>query len=172
MDGGRGVQATQAGRPYMPGYGILGPEQGSGLLAWSWAEERLARSHDYWVATTWPDGRPHVMPVWGVWLEGGVWFSSSVQSRKAKNLRHDARCAVTTDNAQEPVVVEGTAERVTDREAMAAFLAAVNEKYDAHLGLDFLDPAVNATFRVRPAWTFALDEKDFTGSPTRWRFRS
>ena len=42
-------------RPHMPGYGTLGPDQGTGLLPWSWAEERLVRSHDYWVATTWPD---------------------------------------------------------------------------------------------------------------------
>ena len=46
----------------MPGYGIVGPDEGRGLLPWSWAEERLIASHDYWVATVWPDGRPHVMP--------------------------------------------------------------------------------------------------------------
>ena len=56
-------------RPYMPGYGPLDAAQGTGLLPWSWAVERLERSHDYWVATIRPDGRPHVMPVWGIWLE-------------------------------------------------------------------------------------------------------
>ena len=30
-----------ASRPYMPGYGLLGPDEGTGLLPWSWAEERL-----------------------------------------------------------------------------------------------------------------------------------
>jgi len=57
-----------ASRPYMPGYGLLDAAQGAGLLPWSWAVERLQRSHDYWVATVRPDGRPHVMPVWGVWM--------------------------------------------------------------------------------------------------------
>ena len=42
------------------------PRATTGMLPWSWAEERLTRSHDYWCATTWPDGRPHVMPVWAV----------------------------------------------------------------------------------------------------------
>jgi hypothetical protein len=50
----------------MPGYGIAGPEEGSGLLHWSWAAERLAAARNYWVATVWPHGRPHVMPVWGM----------------------------------------------------------------------------------------------------------
>lgn len=156
----------------MPGYGTLPADEGTGLLPWSWAEARLTRAHDYWVATTWPDGRPHVMPVWGVWRDEAVWFSSSVRSRKARNLAADPRCVVTTDDPQEPVVVEGTAVVTTDRAAIAAMVAAMNEKYDAGLGVDFFDPAVNATFRVTARWAFGLDEKDFTGSPTRWRFHS
>ena len=67
----------KSSRPHMPGYGLLDAAQGTGLLPWSWAVERLERSHDYWMATLRPDGRPHVMPVWGIWLEAAVWFSSS-----------------------------------------------------------------------------------------------
>ena len=33
----------------MPGYGILPAGEGTGLLPWEWAVERLARSHDYWL---------------------------------------------------------------------------------------------------------------------------
>jgi pyridoxamine 5'-phosphate oxidase-like protein len=61
------VREPKPSRPYMPGYGTKSPTEGRGLLPWSWAEERLAQSHDYWVATVQPDGRPHLMPVWGVW---------------------------------------------------------------------------------------------------------
>jgi PPOX class probable F420-dependent enzyme len=154
----------------MPGYGIQGPDEGSGLLPWSWAEERLVRSHDYWVATRRPDGHPHVMPVWAVWTDGALWFSSSVGSRKARNLRADPRCSITTDNAWEPVVVEGAAEIVTEPPLLEIFIAAENAKYDTDYGVDFLDPAVNATFRVRPSWVFSLTEHDFAGSPTRWSF--
>lgn len=66
----------------------LPPEEGTGLLPWSWAVERLARSHDYWVATTRSVGPPSVTPVWGVWLDDGLWFSSSsdVSSRNSPNL--------------------------------------------------------------------------------------
>ena len=164
------MDEPDASRPHMPGYGTLGPTEGTGLLPWSWAEERLTASHDYWVATVWPDGRPHVMPVWGVWLEGAVWFSSGRRSRKARNLSADPRCAVTTDRAQEPVVVEGTAERVVDLEVIRRFLDGFNAKYSTEYGPDFFDPAVNATFRVRPVWAFGLVEAEFTGSPTRWTF--
>jgi hypothetical protein len=150
------MDQPRASRPYMPGYGIVGPTQGSGLLPWSWAEERLTASRNYWVASSWPDGRPHAMPVWGIWHDGALWFSSSRQSRKARNLAADPRCVVTTENAVEPVVIEGAAEVVTDPQALTRMLALENAKYQTDYSMELLDPAVNATIRVqhagRSAW--------------------
>ncbi len=139
-----------AQRPYMPGYGTLPADAGTGVLPWSWAERRLRDSHDYWLATTWPDGRPHVMPVWAVWLEGCLWFSSSRGSRKTRNLLSRAACVITTDRAQEPVVVEGHAELVADSTSLAAALAAENQKYATNYGAELVDPDVNAWFRIVP----------------------
>ena len=110
------------------------------------------------------------MPVWAVWDGGALWFSSSVGSRKARNLAADPRCSIATDNAWEPVVVEGVATVVTDHDALARFIALENEKYATDYGVDFLDPSVNTTFRVAPSWVFSLTEEDFEGSPTRWTF--
>jgi pyridoxine/pyridoxamine 5'-phosphate oxidase len=154
----------------MPGYGVLPADEGSGLLPWAEAERRLTVAHDYWCATVRPDGAPHVMPVWGVWLDARLWFSSGLRSRKARNLAADPRCTLTTDDARDPVVLEGVAQRATAGEELAAFLAAVDAKYAAGLTAEFLDPAVNGTYAVRPVRAFALRGEDFAGSPTRWRF--
>lgn len=154
----------------MPGYGLRGPGEGSGLLAWSWAEAQLVASRNYWLVTRWPDGRPHAMPVWGVWTESRLWCSSSRGSRKARNLAADARCVVTTEDAMNPVVIEGTAEPIDDVPSLAAFLARINAKYETAYGPEMIDPAANAVFRITPRWAFALKAEDFTGSPTRWLF--
>jgi general stress protein 26 len=161
-----------ATRPFMPGYGTLPAGMGTGLLPWSWAERRLRQSHDYWLATVWPDGRPHVMPVWGMWLDDCLWFSSSRGSRKTRNLLAHPACTVTTDQAREPVVLEGHAELVVDRERLAEVLSAENTKYGTDYGPELLDPDVNASFRIVPHWAFGLAEDDFSGSPTKWVFRS
>src|ERR1700730_7979687 len=145
-----------ASRPYMPGYGIVGPDEGTGLLPWSWAVERLTASHDYWLATVRPDRRPHVMPVWGVWQEGSIWFSSSGASRKTHNLAVNPRAAITTDNPAQPVVVEGRVERRADEEAIASFTDWVNAKYGTDYSVDFF--ADNACFQLRPAWAFGLTD--------------
>jgi PPOX class probable F420-dependent enzyme len=160
----------RASRPYMPGYGILDASQGTGLLPWSWALERLIPSRNYWLVTVRPDGRPHAMPVWAVWRADALWFSSSLGSRKVRNLRANPECVATTEDAMDPVVLEGTAEVVTDLGAIEEFLAASNEKYHTDYGIDFLDPAVNATVRMAPRSAFASRHDDFAGSPTRWTF--
>ena len=154
----------------MPGYGILPATAGTGLLPWSWAEERLVRSHDYWLATAKPSGVPHLMPVWAVWHEGRLWFSSSNGSRKACNLTGEPRCSASTDDPLEPVVVEGVVKRITDVEMLEAMLASENAKYGTDYGMEMLDPGSNSVFALRPEWVFALDSKDFAGSPTRFVF--
>jgi PPOX class probable F420-dependent enzyme len=159
-----------ADRPFMPGYGVLPADQGSGLLPWAEAERRLIASHDFWVATVRPDGRPHVMPVWGVWEAGLLWFSSGRRSRKARDVEADPRCTVTNDDARNPVVVDGVAARVTDPEEIARFVASMNGKYSASMTTEFQDPEVNGTYAVTPERVIAITEGDFTGSPTRWRF--
>ena len=92
----------------MPGYGM--PKSKKGLLPWKWAEQRLRKSHNYWITTVKPDGSPHTMVVWGLWMDGAFLFSTGRQSRKARNLAKNPRCVVCTEHAEEAVVVEGVAE--------------------------------------------------------------
>ena len=68
------------------GYGLLPESEGKGLLPWNWVTERLERSRNYWIATTRPDGRPHVMPVWGVWMEDALYFGTDPASVKGRNI--------------------------------------------------------------------------------------
>jgi len=152
----------------MPDYGIQGPDEGSGLLPWSWAEKRLNASRNYWLTTVWPDGRPHSMPVWGTWDGEALWCSSGRNSRKVRNLAADPRCAVTTEDANDPVVLEGSADFATDPDVIARVVELMNAKYDSHFTVEFLSE--HATIRVRPHWAFAMTHDDFSGSPTRWAF--
>src|SRR5207247_1918364 len=100
------MEIPRVSRPYMPGYGIAGPTEGSGLLHWSWAAERLTAARNYWVATVWPDGRPHIMPVWGMWDDSTLWFTSSAGPRKGRNLTTDPRCCATAEHAPRRDIVE------------------------------------------------------------------
>ena len=136
------------------------------MLPWSWARQRLVQSRCYWVCTVGPDQCPHATPVWAVWYDESVWFSCAPRSRKARNLTANPHCTVATDDASNPVIVEGVAERIAERDAVEAVLVDMVAKYDYEMTLDFL--LANAMFAVRPVKVIGLVEDDFTGSPTRW----
>jgi hypothetical protein len=148
----------------MPGYGL--PKTRRGLLPWAWAEQRLARSHNYWLVTVRPGGRPHAMPVWGIWVEGRFYFSTGRASRKARNLARNARCIVCNERADEAVIVEGLAREITDR----ALLERVARPYRAKYKPWTLDAAQGPVYAVRPRVAFGMFEKRFVNAATRWRF--
>src|SRR5271169_4719425 len=102
------LKKPKASRPHAPGYGF--PEGSKGLLPWSWAEQRLKKSHNYWITTVRPDGSPHTMVVWGLWQDGLFLFSTGSKSRKSRNLAQNPSCIVCTEDANEAVIVEGVAE--------------------------------------------------------------
>ena len=41
---------------------------------WSRARAELANVEVYWLSTVRPDGRPHVTPLLGVWLDGALYY--------------------------------------------------------------------------------------------------
>lgn len=158
-------------RPHMPGYGL--PTTTKGLLPWKWAKDRLNRSRQYWIATTRPDGRPHVMVVWALWLDGALYFSTGSGSRKAQNLRANPHCTMCSDNAAEAVILEGVVEAERDLKRIRDFIGRYEKKYDWKLGKmaeDFL-ALKEPVFRLKPEVAFGLWEKRFDSSATRWRFR-
>lgn len=159
----------KASRPSMPPeYGVQDPTQGEGLLPWSWAAERLSRSHGHWIATVFPDGGPHLMLVWGVWRNDRFWFATSRGSRKARNLAGNPRCTVCTERADEAVIVEGVAEEVIDPTEIQAFRESYREKY-----AEDVDTKLFPVFVVRPrlAFGFVSTPQDWAATATRWRFR-
>jgi hypothetical protein len=153
------------------GYGIAGPTGGSGLLPWSHVEERAAASRNYWIvtATLGSDGvpRPHAMPVWGVWADGTVYFSTDPASRKGRGLAANPTLVIHLESGDDVVVLEGIAEPVTDLAVLEPVLDAYEQKYAYRP--DPGNPAYG-WYRLRLSKALAWLESDFPGGATRWRF--
>lgn len=167
---------TVTDRPVMADYGV--PEDLDGVLPWDWARERLTASRCYWVATASTEGRPHAMPVWGVWLDDPdtFWFSCAPSARKARNLRENPAVTIGTEDPTAFVSLEGTTTPsgpgpVLDR-AVEAFAA----KYGEEMGSTFeeVDQFLReaAGFAVTPDRAFGMIEtpEDFGPKATRWRW--
>lgn len=153
----------KATRPQMKGYGV--PESLDGALPWTWAQERIAKSHNYWLTTVRPDGAPHTMVVWGIWLNGAYYFSTGVTTRKARNLQQNPNAIVCNENVEEAVIMEGITRRLNDAEIPQQAFADYKTKYGWEL-----DPKIGPVFQVTPKTVFAMPEKQFPKGVTRWVF--
>jgi hypothetical protein len=165
------MQEPKASRPHWPDALQNPPDATSGLKPWAWALEHLKNSHNYWIATSRPDGRPHLMVVWGVWWEDAFWFSTGPRTRKAKNLTSQAHCVVGTEKADQAVIVEGAAAEIVDRTMWKEMATAYDAKYGGEL-LPLLESSGGSIFRVEPKVAFGQDEhaENFVEAATRWRF--
>jgi nitroimidazol reductase NimA-like FMN-containing flavoprotein (pyridoxamine 5'-phosphate oxidase superfamily) len=162
------------------------PEQlsfppGVPLAALSWADvrARVAEADDYLLATTDPDGRPHVVPVLGVWLDGAVCFVTFRQARKARNLAQNNGCAVTVPGLDVDLVLEGAAHLVRDAARLQKVADLFPTKYPWWHPFvrdgEFYDPADTVlrdprhVYAVEQAHVFAFGKEEGF-SATRWRF--
>ncbi len=160
----------------MTDYGV--PEELEGTLPWSWAEERLAESRNFWLVTADGNGRPHAMPVWGVWIPKSetYGFSCSPKARKVRNLAANDQVVVTNDDAVNVVSIEGRAKRIDDdRDRVTATGRAYQAKYAAEEGFDDVDGVIeflgqNAAYEITPERAFGMIEtpEEFGPCATKW----
>jgi general stress protein 26 len=134
----------------------------------SWPEvaRALEGAELYWLTTVRADGRPHVTPLIGLFLDGAVHFCTGLREQKARNLERNQQVAVTTGNNAWArgldLVVEGSAARVTDRDALQRLADAYEAKYGSDWQFNvgdgvfgFGDDAA-AVFRVEPSKVIAF----------------
>lgn len=155
-----------AGLPQVPP--LYGVKERKKFLPFSHAEERLARSRNYWICTARPDGRPHSIPVWGFWIDGAVYFGTDRSSRKAKNLAHNPAVSVHLESGDDVIILEGAAVEVnlSDKSIFKKLDDASRAKYKMPL----MVVPEGVIYAVRPRVVLAWTEKDFPNNATRWTF--
>ncbi|TMI26628.1 pyridoxamine 5'-phosphate oxidase [Candidatus Bathyarchaeota archaeon] len=154
----------KAGRPYMPGYQMMF-RKGVDSLSWAWAVKRLSGARNYWLATVRGDGRPHVMPVWGIWFENAFYFSTGPRSRKARNIEKNMNCVVCPENAADAVILEGTVRKASlDSNSLREIVRNYEEKYSWKM-----DGSEGSFYRVQPKKVFGFVESG-ASNPSRWSF--
>jgi hypothetical protein len=105
------------------------------------------------------------MPVWGVWHNDRLFFSTAITSRKARNLLTNSQCVATTESATEAIIVEGRADVIEDEKTLKPVWKAYKVKYDWSIDGEKL-------FALVPGKVFAFVETadQFASAATRWRF--
>lgn len=102
--------------------------------AWDIVRTTVSEAQNYWICSVRPDGRPHAVPVWGVWWRGCVVFSTVGFSVKAANLRANSNVNVHLESAQDVVTIDGQATDVTGETELIEIGALFDAKYAATTG--------------------------------------
>ncbi len=144
------------------------------MVEWSWAVGQLEEARNYWFCTTRPDGRPHAMPAWAVWLDDALYFDGSPETRRGRNLAHNPAITAHLESGDHVLVLEGQAllagkpQVAFAQRLAAAFEAKYGASHDYHPSPTTWDEG--GLWVLRP--TVAFGWTDFPNSLTRWRFNS
>ena len=137
-------------------------------LAWTEVERRLESATVYWIASTRPDGRPHVIPRDGTWLDGGLYYGGSPETVHNRNIIQNPHVVVHIGDGQEAIIVEGAVEIEKPTQEMAERLSDASfAKYPQY---GRMEPRVymGGVSVLRPRRVLAW--ASFTENATRFRF--
>lgn len=137
------------------------------MLDWAELSSAFAKSRNYWICTSRPDGRAHAAPVWGIWLDETLYFSTGPKSVKGRNLSSRSDVTVHLESGDDVFIIEGMVEPVTDVDVLARFVEAYDTKYSFRPNPD--DPG-GLFYLVRPRVALGWHERNFPESATSWRW--
>jgi len=151
---------------------------------WAAGLEQIIDADTFWLSTVRPDGRPHVTPLIAVWHGDAIWFTTGPDERKAKNLAENSSCVLTTGRSDLvdgglDIVLEGTAEQVTNEAELQPIAEAFAAKYGTEIWnfvvrdgafSDRVTGGRAIVFRVQPVRGLGF-RKGETFSQTTWSFR-
>lgn len=99
------MEPTKITRPKFPKGYVDNPVS---YLTWDWVATQLTESLNYWLCSVRPDGRPHVIPRWAVFVDGKIYYDGSPETRHNRNIEINPRISVHLENGTEAIMLEGT----------------------------------------------------------------
>lgn len=76
--------------------------------------QRLREDMNLWLATVRADGKPHLVPIWFVYLQNRIIICIEPGSVKGRNLLKNARVSLALEDGSHPLLCEGNARLVLD----------------------------------------------------------
>ena len=105
-------------------------------LEWASVRGELEEAPVYWVATTRPDGRPHVVPRDGIWLDDTWYYGGSPETVHNHNVEKNPAATMHIGDGMKAIIVEGESRFVKPPQEIAEKLAEINNVKYAHYGMN------------------------------------
>lgn len=156
-------------RPQKPN--LSGYIESDKLLPWGWAEYRLQKARNYWITTHSSSTYPHARPVWGIWTENSLLFSTG--GLIGRHVGLNDRVQINLESGDEVVLLEGQVKVLKDPATLSTWISLYKDKYNWDVSEQPGD-----VFQVHPkralAWMCDNSGRDdgmlFSNTATEWRF--
>jgi len=117
-------------RPTFPKGYVDNPES---YLTWDWVVAQLIASKHYWLCSVRADGRPHVVPRWGVFIDNKFYYDGSPETRHALNIVKNPNVSLHLESGEKAIIMEGMSQAADKPESEFAqrLAKAISDKYTA-----------------------------------------
>ncbi len=103
-------------------------------VPWDYVAQQLTEAKNYWLCSVYPDGRPHVIPRWAVYVDGKVYYDGSSKTRHARNILENPYISLHLESGDQVVILEGTSQQAErpSPELAQKLAQAYKTKYAVH----------------------------------------
>ena len=166
---------------------------GAPMIPWEKVHERMQKGftqapktggpdrHTAWLATVCPDGKPHVMPIGVLFVDGAFYFNTGPKTRKARNIARNPSSVITIATDDFDIVIQGPARRIVDTAHLQRVADAFKKQgweptvvkggLTAKYSAPSAGPPPWNVYELKPETVFALGTADPYGA-TRWNFQT
>ena len=124
------MDSPKISRPTFPKGYVDNP---ASSLTWDWVAEQLTEAKHYWLASVRPNGKPHVVPRWGAFIDNKLYYDGSPETRHARNLLGNPNVALHLESGEKAIILEGMSQPADkpDPEFAKHLSKAISDKYAA-----------------------------------------
>jgi hypothetical protein len=98
------MKPTKISRPqFPPGY----VDHPIAEVSWDYVARQLTEARNYWLCSVRPDGRPHCVPRWAVYIDGRIYYDGSPKTRHARNIAENPHVSLHLESGTEAIILEG-----------------------------------------------------------------
>ena len=124
------MDSPKISRPTFPKGYVDNP---ASSLTWDWVAEQLTEAKHYWLASVRPNGKPHVVPRWGAFMDNKLYYDGSPETRHARNLLGNPNVSLHLESGEKAIILEGMSQPADKPvpEFAKRLAKAISDKYAA-----------------------------------------
>jgi len=98
------MQTPKITRPKFPKGYVDNP---TSSVTWEYVAAQLTEAKNYWLSSVRPNGKPHTVPRWGVFMDNKFYYDGSSETRHAQNIITNPNVSVHLESGDQAIILEG-----------------------------------------------------------------